>query len=102
MLYDFRRIGQGEQRLHGVFEAIECSQGQFVVVIRTADGAVRARAARFEDIQFITYRKLASQQVTCGKQNPAYEIYLTWREGTPPATDRTAVAVEVLPEGFIP
>ena len=102
VLYDFRKVGQGEQRVYGVFEAIECSQGQFVVVVRTADGAVRARAARFEDIQFVTYRKLTSQQVTCGKQNPAYEIYLTSREGTAPGTERTAVAVEVLPEGFIP
>lgn len=102
VLYTFRPTEQGEQRVYGVFEAIECSQGQFVVVVRTAEGAVRARAARFEDIQFVTYRKLASQQVSCGKQNPAYEIYLTWRQGVPPATERTAVAVEVLPEGFIP
>jgi Tfp pilus assembly protein PilF len=100
--YAFRAVGPNEQRVYGIFESIECSQNQFVVGVRTKDGIVRARAARFSDIQFIAYRKLASAQVSCGKQDAGYEIYLTWRESGPPAGDRTAIAVEVLPEGFIP
>ena len=100
--YAFRPVGQNERRVYGVFEAIECSQAEIVVVVRTTEGAVRAKAARFSDIQFITYRQLAGLQVACGKQSPAYEIYLTTREGTPSSGDRTAVALEILPEGFIP
>ena len=102
MRYVFRPVGQNEQRVYGVFESLECSQDQVAVVVRTTDGAVRAKAARFSDIEFITYRQLAALQVTCGKQSPAYEIYLTSREGAAPVGDRTAVAVEILPEGFIP
>ena len=100
--YVFRPVGQNEQRVYGVFESLECSQDQITVVVRTAEGAIRARAPRFSDVQFITYRQLAALKVACGKQSPLYEIYLTSREGAAAGGDRTAVAVEILPEGFIP
>lgn len=73
-----------------------------MLVLRTADAAVRARAARFDDIEFRTYRPLASMKVGCGTQEPLHEVYLTWRPGAAPGAEQTAVAVEVLPEGFVP
>jgi hypothetical protein len=100
--YVFRPVGQNEQRVYGVFESLECSQDQITVVVRTTEGVLRARAARFSDVQFITYRQLAALKVACGKQSPLYEVYLTSREGAAAGGDRTAVAVEILPEGFIP
>ena len=99
----FRRLGDGE-RHERVFEAIECGPKGMVFVVRTAEGRLRTRAARFEDVEFITHRTLASQSIGCGAQVPAMAIYLTWR---PPsaaneANEGTAVAIEVLPEGFVP
>jgi tetratricopeptide (TPR) repeat protein len=100
----FRPVGEGEQRVYGVFEAVECGQDGVVLVVRTATSLLRARAASFMDIDFIAYRPLASMAVNCGPQTPRLEIYLTWRapSGANAPASGTAVAVEILPEGFIP
>jgi len=100
----FRSLGDGERRDLGVFEAVQCGPKGVVFVVRTAERVLRARAARFEDVEFFAYRTLASPSINCGAQKPAMEVYLTWR--TPPgsneATEGTAVAIEVLPESFVP
>jgi tetratricopeptide (TPR) repeat protein len=95
----FRTLGEGERRATGVFEAVECGPKGIVFVVRTAESRLRARAARFEDVEFLTYRTLASPSVSCGAQVPAMEVYLTWRPppGSNEATEGTAVAIEILP-----
>ena len=100
----FRSLGDGERRDTGVFEAVQCGPKGVVFVVRTAEQVLRARAARFEDVEFIAYRTLASPSINCGAQKPAMEVYLTWRppSGSSDQTDGTAVAVEVLPESFVP
>ena len=100
----FRSLGDGERRDTGVFEAVQCGPKGVVFVVRTAERVLRARAARFEDVEFIAYRTLASPSINCGAQKPAMEVYLTWRppSGSSDPTDGTAVAVEVLPESFVP
>ena len=100
----FRTPGEGERRDTGVFEAVQCGPKGVVFVVRTAGRLLRAQAARFEDVEFIAYRTLASPSVNCGAQVPAMEVYLTWRPppGSNDATGGTAVAIEVLPEGFVP
>ena len=100
----FRRVGEGERRDTGVFEAVQCGPNGVVFVVRTAERVLRARAARFEDMEFIAYRTLASPSINCGAQKPAMDVYVTWRPppGANAATEGTAVAIEVLPEGFVP
>jgi tetratricopeptide (TPR) repeat protein len=104
LLPQFRKVAPEEQRTYGVLEGIECSPERIVLLVRTTDGLLRAAAPRFMDIEFIAYRKLATMQVSCGKQDPLNEVYLTWRQpaGAGPGSDRTVVAVEILPEGFVP
>jgi tetratricopeptide (TPR) repeat protein len=101
---EFRSLGAGERRDAGVFEAVQCGPKGVVFVVRTAERVLRARAAGFGDVEFLAYRTLASASVNCGPQKPAMEIYLTWRpaQGPTGATEGTAVAIEVLPEGFVP
>jgi tetratricopeptide (TPR) repeat protein len=100
----FRQIGPGEERVYGVFEAVECGKDGVTFVIRTADAVRRARAARMSEVQFVSYRRLSSTTVNCGQQSPPVEVYLTWRvNGDAAAAERgTAVAIEFLPEGFVP
>ena len=52
-------------------------------------------------MELIAYRDMTGKTAGCGAQVPAMEVYLTWRP-TIGATDGTAVAVEVLPENFVP
>jgi hypothetical protein len=96
----FRVLADGERRDTGVFEAVECGPKGLVFVVRTAQSLLRTRAARFEDVEFLAYRALATQSISCGSQVPAMEVYLTWRppSGSSDATEGTTVAIEILPE----
>ena len=100
----FRQIRPGEHRVYGVFEAVECGKSGVTLVVRTADAVVRARAARISEVQFLSYRQLPNAKVSCGEPVPSVEVYLTSRANTDAAaaSEHIAVALELLPEGFVP
>ena len=77
---------------------------EVVLVVRTAAAVLRVRAPSLSDVEFIAYRTLITTTVNCGAQTPPMEIYLTWRPsaGSNAGVEGTAVAVELLPEGFVP
>jgi tetratricopeptide (TPR) repeat protein len=101
---DLRPVAAGEQRLYGIFEAVDCSDSGIRLVVRSASALWRARAAKMSDIDFIAYRQLSTASVNCGRQTPPMPVYLTVRPAPDGAAgaDPIAVAVEILPEGFIP
>lgn len=93
----FRDLQAGEQRLKGVLERIECSRaGAAVLHVRSADGQIRASAARLEAVDFISYRDDIAGSVGCGPLKPLLSVYLTWRAGK--GDEKVAVAIEVLPK----
>jgi hypothetical protein len=103
----FRTVGPGEQRVYGVFEAVECTGGDIILRVRTTDAVLRARTAEFQDVDFIAYRSspdevLPPMSVNCGDRPQPEDIYLTWRVSPDDPTSGTAVAVELLPEGYDP
>jgi tetratricopeptide (TPR) repeat protein len=100
----FRQLGPSDQRIEGVFEAVECSGQTVVIRIRDKERVRRFWAPRFGAVEFITYRDETPGNVPCGPQTPAPKVYLTWRA---PATgdpkldagvEGIAVAVEILPK----
>ncbi len=93
-----RPLQGGEQRTFGMFEAIECSGDTVVLVVRGPTGTVRARAAGLSSIEFTTYRSQTGGSVSCGAQ-PAVPALLTWRSE---ADSTVAVAIELVPDGYIP
>jgi tetratricopeptide (TPR) repeat protein len=99
--YVFRPVGTGEQRAYGIFESVECGSSGVTVVLRTSTGVLRARAANLSAIDFIAYRTLTTTSVPCGAQKPM-AVYLTWRPAGAGSAEGTVVAVEILPEGFVP
>ena len=93
----FRDLQAGEQRLEGMLERIECSRaGAPVFHVRSADGQIRASAARLEAVDFVSYRDDIAGSVGCGPLKPPLSVYLTWRAGK--ADEKIAVAIEVLPK----
>jgi hypothetical protein len=51
----------------------------------------------------VTFRPLKNMAIPCGAQNPAMDVYLTWRPSPgDPSQLGTAIALEVLPDGFRP
>ena len=101
-----RPVLAGETRVLGAFSIVECAQGSIVLQIDGENGAVRIAAARFEDIEFLTYRQDTPGSVSCGPQRPAYRALATFRTDGPPIagvnTPNRAVAIELLPDGYVP
>ena len=59
-------------------------------------------AARFDAIDFVSYRRESPARVNCGPQTPPREVFVTWRPARAANQLGTAVAVELLPEGYVP
>jgi tetratricopeptide (TPR) repeat protein len=99
----YRTVLDGERRVDGTLEAIECPRPGLVLVIRDATGSHRFTAPSFDKIQFVSYRDDLKGSVTCGPQAPASQVYLTFRlpgNGEPtlaPGIEGVVVAVEFLP-----
>lgn len=88
----------GEQRTFGVLEALDCRNNQVEFVVRTKDGAVRA-GGRFADVQVITYRQGSVGDLPCGMQLTPLPALLTW---TTSGERPRAIALELVPDGFVP
>ncbi len=101
----YRTIGTDEQRQLGVLQTIDCGPHGMVLEIKTSNGSMRFHAARFEDVEFLTYRDDLRGAVMCGPRPNPEAVYLTWK----PISDEIlpaplgkingrAVAVEFLPK----
>lgn len=88
----------GEERSFGTLEALDCKGDQVEFVIRTANGIVRA-GGRFAEISVKNYRPSSLGNLLCGPQASTLPALLTWRAD---GDVRRAVAVEFLPDGFVP
>ncbi len=101
-----RPLLAGETRVLGTFASVECIQGAIVMQVDTPDGAIRIAAARFEEVEFLTYRPDMPGSVACGPQRPAYRVLATFRTSQEPIaaakTPNRAVAIELLPDGYTP
>ncbi len=99
----YRKVLDGERRVEGTLEAIECRGSGVVLVLRDASSSHRFAAASFDRIQFITYRDDLKGPITCGLQAPGVRVYLTFRQPTAgeaqpaPGLEGVAVAVEFPP-----
>lgn len=94
-----REIRPGEQQTRGTLLSVECRSNGIVIAIRSEQQVVRAQAARFDAVDFVTYRTVTGSSIRCGTQ-PAEPALLTWRpqvSGLP-----IAVALELLPDGLVP
>ena len=92
------QLGAGDRASFGTLEAIECRPNGITVVVSTPDGPVRARAARLSDVNFITFRSTTQVLFECGKQTPV-PARLVWRQQE---VSPIAIALELLPDGYVP
>jgi hypothetical protein len=94
----FRQIQPGEQRLEAVFEKTECVTGKPITFyFKAGDQTVTATAAKFDEVEFITYRTDLTGSISCGLVKEPMRVYLTWRPGQPEGA-KIVVAIEFLPK----
>jgi tetratricopeptide (TPR) repeat protein len=94
----YRTLVQGERRIEGLLERIECSTTGVVLYLRVDGRTERFGAASLSSIEFFSHRGDLRADVTCGPRSPSDLVYLTWRrEGDTSTQPGRAVAVEFLP-----
>jgi Flp pilus assembly protein TadD len=101
-----RPVRPGEQRAAGMLTGLTCEPGGGVRFEVDGDSeSLVATTLRMEDVEMIAYVGRGDFRVGCGVRNPPDHVLLTWRTET--ATDgaaprKIAVAVEFVPDGYVP
>lgn len=101
-----RAVNTGETRSFGLFTQIDCARGLIVLHVSTPGGTLLLRAPGFDAIDFISYRSSTPGTVSCGVRPQPEDVYVTWRAEQASISigmsQGIAVAVELLPDGFVP
>ena len=77
------KIGEGEERLEGALERIECTKAGVILHVRSSDGLVPLTSPDMNNVEFITYREDLAGSVTCG---PVQGTRKCSRRGVPTAS----------------
>jgi hypothetical protein len=91
----YRELKQGEQRVEGLLQRVECPAGRPVTfVVRLKDGVAKYQAPRLDAVEYIAYTPDFRGPMSCGGRAPGDPVYLTWKSvGKTPRV----VAIEFLP-----
>ena len=103
LIPDLRAPQNGEERHFGYLVAIECQPSAVIVHLDIQGQALTVRAARFDAIDFISYRDDLRGALGCGRRTALDGVVATFRRETTAAPHAgTVVAVEFVPRGFMP
>jgi tetratricopeptide (TPR) repeat protein len=98
----FRAVQPGEQRVFGTLDAIDCVNGTVTLRVTSSGRTLALTAKQFTDVDFISYRSTAPGEVKCGPQTRD-RVYATYRAvAAGRGVDGAAVAIEIVPDGFVP
>jgi hypothetical protein len=91
----YRELKQGEERIEGLLQRVECPTGRPVTfVVKLKDRVAKYQAPRLDAVEYIAYTADFKGPMSCGGRAPADPVVLTWK--TVAAAPRV-VAVEFLP-----
>jgi len=101
----FRVLRPSETRALGSLTMVDCEAGTIVLHVETEDQPLRLSAASVVAVQFISYRTSQPAPLTCGAVEPPERVFATYLESDAAiqttGIDGRAVAIEVLPEGYV-
>ena len=102
---DLRPLRDGEVRVLGQFQAVECGPNGIVLTMNLGDRALRLGAARFDAVEFIAYRQDVQLKVNCGPVSPSLRALATYRPSSAAGarvSDGQAIALELIPDDYTP
>lgn len=92
---EYREIKEGESRVEGLLQRVECPAGRPVTfVVRVKDQPEKFEAPRLADVEYIAHTPDFKGPMTCGGRGKGDRVYLTWKAA---GKTRQAVAIEFLP-----
>jgi hypothetical protein len=99
-----RAVKAGETRVFGIFASVDCGRQGLVLRIEGDRRVFRLSARSYDDVEFVSYRKVGPRSVSCGDQRPLFPVLATFRAGDQPDSgiDGQAVAIEVVEDDFLP
>ena len=100
MVPQLRNAKAGETRYSGRLTSVECGPKGIVLVVKVDAETVRARAARFDAIEFITYRNDTRGRVECGPRKAPERVLLTLQLDAGTRLRGLAVAAEFVADDF--
>ena len=100
MMPQLRDVKAGETRYSGRLASVECGAKGIVLVVKVDAETVRARAATFNAIEFITYRDDTRGRVECGPRKAPERVLLTLQLDAGTRLRGRAVAAEFVPDDF--
>jgi hypothetical protein len=90
----YRELKEGEQRVEGLLQRVECPAGRPVTfVVKLKDRVAKYQAPRLDAVEYIAYTPDFKGPMSCGGRGPGDPVYLTWKMVGSAAR---AVAVEFL------
>jgi hypothetical protein len=91
----YRELREGEQRVDGLLQRVECPTGKPVTfIVKLKDGIGKYQAPRLDAVEYIAYTPDFKGPMSCGGRGAGDPVMLTWKNVN--KTQR-AVAVEFLP-----
>ena len=92
----------GHTRTQGILERVDCDPRGMTFVIRLADGALKLRASRFQDVKMTSFSPDAGREITCGARRPASNVVVNYTAAPDEHSkvDGLAVSLEFVPPDF--
>ena len=93
----YRELKQGEQRVEGLLQRVECpTSGPVTFVVKLKDRVAKYQAPRLDAVEYIAHTPDFKGPMSCGGRGRGDPVYLTWKTvGNAPRV----VAIEFLPRG---
>jgi tetratricopeptide (TPR) repeat protein len=98
----FRTLKPGETRAFGKLIAIACTRAAIVVTVDIEGAPLKARAAKFEDVEFVSFRKELSGQIGCGARKDQDPVMVVYRPEAGGDSAGILVSIEFVPLDFRP
>ncbi len=91
----YRELKQGEERVEGLLQRVECPYGRPVTfVVKLKDRVAKYQASRLDAVEYIAYTPDFKGPMSCGGRGAGDRVYLTWKTV---GTAARVVAIEFLP-----
>ena len=94
-----RKPQDGEQRVQGFLNRVECSPGAILFSVEAGGQKLTLHASGLERVRFVTYTTGIRGEMSCGTRRPPNPVVITFRPGR---EDRNRSAGEVVAVEFVP
>ena len=97
-----RKPQNGEQRIQGFLNRIECTTGSILFSVETGGQLLTLHATRLERVRFVSYTPGIRGELSCGTRRPPNNVVVTYKPTRElrNRTDGEVVVVEFVPAEF--